>query len=183
MAMTKLASDEGKHKGGTSPTGWTVTVGFDVPDEPNVARHPKFYERLSTLLAARGSAFKQTASHLFVTFGSSEQDYRSARKDADSCVTLLLQAMNLNANQVGHLRLTANQDIEQELAKLPSCVGVGEAADILGVSKQRVTQLAQRTDFPAPLLRLRATPVWRQSDIQRFASTRQTTPGPARRRA
>lgn len=178
---TLVKASQGRNSG--SPSGWTVTVGLDIPNRPEVARHPKFYEHLSAILAGRGPAFKQTATQLVVTFGSPDHDYRAARKDADGCVSDLLHSLELKTGSVKQLRLTANDDLDKELGKLPSCVGVGEAADILGVTKQRVAQLAQREDFPTPVFRLRATPVWRDSDVRRFASSRQTTPGPARKRA
>lgn len=60
-------------------------------------------------------------------------------------------------------------------------VGVGEAAEILGVSKQRTHQLTHTDGFPEPVLRLRATPVWQRSDIEEFARTRSTRPGPVPR--
>ncbi|MDP1794290.1 MAG: hypothetical protein Q8K63_09160 [Acidimicrobiales bacterium] len=49
-------------------------------------------------------------------------------------------------------------------------VGVGEVAEILGVSRQRVHQLkAAHADFPEPLGRLRAGYIWRKQDIVRWA--------------
>lgn len=53
----------------------------------------------------------------------------------------------------------------------PDCelVGVGEIADLLGVSKQRVDQLRRdkrrRVLFPEPIAELRAGPVWAKRDV------------------
>jgi hypothetical protein len=47
-------------------------------------------------------------------------------------------------------------------------VGLMEVATILGVSKQRVTQLARRENFPPPQATLRAGPVWSRSSIESF---------------
>lgn len=60
---------------------------------------------------------------------------------------------------------------------VPPLAGAHEAARILGVSKQRVHQLQERADFPAPVVRLAATPVWLVSDIEHFAAGRVTRPG------
>lgn len=46
--------------------------------------------------------------------------------------------------------------------------GVSEVAELLGVSKQRVTQLKQRPDFPCPIARLAAGPVWEEKQILQF---------------
>jgi predicted DNA-binding transcriptional regulator AlpA len=48
-------------------------------------------------------------------------------------------------------------------------MGVAEVAAFLSVSRQRVQQLARRPDFPAPVARLAATPVWESVDIERWA--------------
>jgi hypothetical protein len=47
-------------------------------------------------------------------------------------------------------------------------VGVTEIAWLLEVSKQRVTQLAQRTDFPPPRANLKAGRVWQLAQIEEF---------------
>jgi predicted DNA-binding transcriptional regulator AlpA len=48
-------------------------------------------------------------------------------------------------------------------------VGVAEVADMLGVSRQRVHQLATQQGFPDPIARLSAGLVWRRTDIKRWA--------------
>jgi hypothetical protein len=50
--------------------------------------------------------------------------------------------------------------------------GVSEIAALLGVSRQRANQLTKREDFPRPLDRLAAGPVWKYSDIKRWARSR-----------
>lgn len=54
--------------------------------------------------------------------------------------------------------------------------GVGEVAELLGVSKQRASQLAKgdRWDawFPEPLDHIGAGPVWRRADVERWAEER-----------
>lgn len=49
-------------------------------------------------------------------------------------------------------------------------MGFAEIADLLGVSRQRVTQLrASDPTFPKPVSVLRATPVWESADIEKWA--------------
>jgi len=48
-------------------------------------------------------------------------------------------------------------------------MGTAEVAEFLGISRGRVTQLAQSQDFPTPLARLAAGPVWEFSDIDAWA--------------
>lgn len=48
-------------------------------------------------------------------------------------------------------------------------MGVAEVAELLQVSRQRVTQLAKTPEFPAPSARLASGPVWESADIERWA--------------
>lgn len=47
--------------------------------------------------------------------------------------------------------------------------GAHEVAQMLGVSRQRVFQLAARDDFPRPVVVLVATRVWRTADVLAWA--------------
>lgn len=59
----------------------------------------------------------------------------------------------------------------------PALVGVAEVAADLGVSRQRVSTLSHREDFPAPVARLASGPVWRAGDLSTFALGWQRKPG------
>lgn len=48
-------------------------------------------------------------------------------------------------------------------------VGAQEIAQMLGVSRQRVQQLVNRPDFPAPVERLAMGAFWRRRDVVRWA--------------
>lgn len=48
-------------------------------------------------------------------------------------------------------------------------VGVAEIADMLGVTRTRVSQLASTAGFPDPVARLAAGPVWHRVDVEKWA--------------
>ncbi len=48
-------------------------------------------------------------------------------------------------------------------------VGAAEIAEMLGVSRQRVDQLAQHDDFPKPAAVLATGRIWERDDIERWA--------------
>jgi hypothetical protein len=50
--------------------------------------------------------------------------------------------------------------------------GVCEVAELLGVSRQRVSQLAEKPDFLKPIDRIAAGPGWRLSDVKARAKGR-----------
>jgi predicted DNA-binding transcriptional regulator AlpA len=45
-------------------------------------------------------------------------------------------------------------------------MGIAEVAERLGVSNQRVDQLAQDDDFPAPVAVLKAGRIWRRRNVE-----------------
>ncbi len=56
--------------------------------------------------------------------------------------------------------------------------GIREIAELLGVSRQRASQLAQSKSFPPPLDRIAQGPVWRRSDVERWAERRRSPAAP-----
>jgi hypothetical protein len=49
-------------------------------------------------------------------------------------------------------------------------VGVAELAKMFSVSKTRARQLATYSNFPAPVAKLAATPVWDAGEVRRYAA-------------
>jgi predicted DNA-binding transcriptional regulator AlpA len=48
-------------------------------------------------------------------------------------------------------------------------IGAAEIAAILGVSRQRVDQLAKADDFPPPVVEIAAGRVWSRDDVEAWA--------------
>lgn len=49
-----------------------------------------------------------------------------------------------------------------------SLLGVGEIAELMGVSRQRVSNLSRRAYFPAPEVELKMGKVWRAEPIEEW---------------
>lgn len=77
--------------------------------------------------------------------------------------------------------VTAQTEADYEDAAFGSglsvIVGASDVADILGVTRQRVHQLAQTAGFPAPIARIKMGPLWDGAAIVTFASRWQRKPG------
>jgi predicted DNA-binding transcriptional regulator AlpA len=54
-------------------------------------------------------------------------------------------------------------------------MGPAEIARLLGVSRQRVTQLVERPDFPKPTVSLAMGKVWLSADVRAWAKARGRT--------
>lgn len=82
--------------------------------------------------------------------------------------------------QVVDLRVTTPERFEAEALRpdFPPLASAADAAEILGVSRQRVHQLAaSNTRFPAPVARVRTGPLWAVPAIEHFASVWDRRPG------
>ena len=56
----------------------------------------------------------------------------------------------------------------------PNIVGAQEIRDMLGVSRQRVYQLAGRSDFPRPVAKLAQGTVWLSEEVEAWIDTHRT---------
>jgi len=59
-------------------------------------------------------------------------------------------------------------------------VGAHEIRELLGVSRQRVYQLAERSDFPKPIAKLAQGKIWALADIEAWVATHRAGPQPDR---
>jgi predicted DNA-binding transcriptional regulator AlpA len=71
-----------------------------------------------------------------------------------------------------HKRSSLCVTILDGMAK-PDLVGLAEVAEMLGTSRRQAIRWTQREDFPDPILRLRATPVWEGREVRRWKRERE----------
>lgn len=78
-----------------------------------------------------------------------------------------------------HIQVQRWDRFEAELGRpvLPEMLGAAEAAELLGVSKQRLTQLRKSGRFPNPMIELAAGPVWDRAAVERFLAEWERQPG------
>ena len=55
--------------------------------------------------------------------------------------------------------------------------GLAEVAALLGVSKRTATRYTNRNDFPEPVARLAAGPIWLEDDVREWKRTTVVTRG------
>jgi predicted DNA-binding transcriptional regulator AlpA len=88
-------------------------------------------------------------------------------------------AVGLPAWPYVELEVKTEAALDAELSEptFPEVVGATEAARMLGVSRQRLYQLAERDDFPPPMVQLAAGPVWLTNSIRAFEGSWDRRPG------
>lgn len=177
--MTKLFEPEANLEGAMDSSGpsWTVTVRVSLPVSTEYLIHPTAYSRIARLLPAGGPVIGQSHGHLLIVFGVKAPDEIEAQRDVTPLLSKITTMLGLSASAVRSVAIVSD-DEETPDPDLYELVGVREAADILGVSKQRVSQLARTEGFPRPKAMLYATPVWLAADVRRFAGHRHQGSGP-----
>jgi len=86
--------------------------------------------------------------------------------------------VDVEAWVAGEALSAAEADRRLSEPPMPEIVSATEAAEILGVSRQRVHQLlAEHAGFPPPLVRLGAGPLWLADTIRAFAAGWERRPG------
>ncbi len=137
---------------------WSVQLTAPAPADLDVETQAVVAEKM------RATLFHDGARHvLTVDFNVTEPTLRQAAEEA------LRVARPLPAKPT-HMRILPLDDwlAENKDPQPRDLVGAAEAALLLGVSRQRVGQLAERADFPAPIARLSAGPVWTRISIEAF---------------
>ena len=115
---------------------------------------------------------------------------RSPNADIGELVGAAVALFELACSKVGfeHGGIARVEILDERLADLELSreperyLGVTEIAELLGVSRQRVAQLREREDFPAPVAELAAGPVWTRTSLDRFVVAWPRRPGRPRSR-
>ena len=159
------------------------TIGIEAADEQKVRPDDELVVELVERLAGRGGVVDAGPGGYFARFDVSAPDAESAVRAGLRLWRDAAGGAGLPAWPVVRMEVTtiAQQDTGLAASGFPDVVGVSEAAALLGVSRQRLDQLTARDDFPEPMVRLAAGPIWLRWSIEAFLRRWPRKPGrPAR---
>ena len=114
-----------------------------------------------------------------VTFDVDDQDAAQAALRARTRALEIVNSAS-RADDVVDLRVITPELYEAEALRpdTPELLAAPDVAELLGVSRQRVHQLAtDHARFPAPYLRLGSGPIWTRPAIEHFAAQWDRRPG------
>jgi hypothetical protein len=160
---------------------WTVHV--EAAGDGQV--EPELLDELVDALAGRHAAVSAARGRYGAQFDAIGQDAALVVQAAVKDWATAVRKVGLPAWPIVRVEAmtVAEQEAELETPNFPALVGLAEAARMLGVSKQRLAQLAARPDFPEPMVTLASGPVWLTSGIRGFERRWPRKPGrPAKRR-
>jgi hypothetical protein len=166
---------------------YTVSVDASAP-QPDDEEFEDLSEILNELEAHGASVgYNREDGTLGAVFSIFVDDYE--RDSLEVAARRSLEAFTSAATKIGmelgpinRLELLAGPSFERWLNTPPEeFAGVAELAKIFGVSRQRMSELRTRRDFPAPVAELASGPVWRVANLTRFLETWERRPGRPRK--
>jgi hypothetical protein len=148
---------------------WTVKIeaaGDHAAERVDLDRIDALRAALVDHNAAASSANRRYGIQLDIDATTAER----AAKAAIKAFRVAAERSGLPDWPVVRVDVMTVEDQEAALATptFPDLVGVTEAARLLRVSRQRLDQLRAGSDFPEPIVRLAAGPVWLRSSIEGF---------------
>lgn len=162
---------------------WDVTLDLDVDaDQPL----EEIADDLVGLLSGTEGVVSIAGSILAVAISIDAADAnravaRATERIRDAFATLRLPS-SARARIVGVAAKRADLvAAELDRPTFPEIVGVAEVAELLGVSKQRITELRTSGRLPSPIADLRAGPVWPKAAIERWLEGWERKPGRPRK--
>ncbi len=169
-------------------TGWTVSIEA-------MGEHPAPARSWTTCL---GEMVEALLDHGGSVSGTTDRTRYGATLSIDpadsprSAIEVALHEFAVAARRaelpdwpVVKVEALTHAELDAELASplVPELVGVSEVAELLGVSRQRASDLQNRHGFPDPVAILASGPVWMRKQLNSFTSTWDRKPGRPRRDA
>lgn len=134
---------------------------------------------MGEVLADDAPAFSVAPDRYTVRLAVSAPEALKAVDYALGQVLAAAERAGMNHWPVVNVEVTEWDEFERRLQQptYPSLLGVTELAGILGVSRQRASELARSSSFPAPFVELAAGPVWIEDNVRHFCETWERRPG------
>lgn len=105
-----------------------------------------------------------------LTMNVKAADVRRAAADADLRAHQAMATVGIATGPTIRIEVMTYDELDHLLRQpaIPKLVGLAEIASKLDVSRQRAGQITQRDDFPRPVVRLAAGPVFVEDQVDAF---------------
>jgi hypothetical protein len=143
---------------------------YSVMVEAAVAVDDDAVETVLDALAPLGGVVHLTATRWGARVSVEAPDARAAALHGWAAWKTACRQTAVRGRPVVHLEVTAAPalDWNPTEARPPELVGVSELAGLLGVTRQRASQLATHERFPRPVAHLASGPVWDAAAVRAF---------------
>lgn len=154
---------------------WRASVNADAVDVPDEAQYEELHRHIPGLVR-----FEEGNRHLLLVWRLAAPDLASATRRALAAAYQAFESVLGEIPVLTDLRVVTAEraDAERDHPGPQELMGYREAAAALGVSRQRVAQLdGGHPDFPRPIGRIGAGPVFTADSIKSFALRWDRSPG------
>lgn len=158
---------------------WQATVAWTATDPAGVSLED-LLDALTDVLADRGGAVGPEGDSYVAVLTIEAGTLRQASVIALSAVTAAAAAAGQThvVHQAVEVITATEADRRIMAPAIPDVVDTREAAEILGVTRQRVLQIAGADPrFPHPLLTVSGAPVYVRAAMEAYAAQRAPRPG------
>lgn len=161
---------------------WSIAITF-AGDQPTLSSEDEdVHERVSDLmdfLSDHSPAVSFGDGRYTVRLAFDSNSAFDAISDAVENVQSYARKVDLPVWDVVSVEATEWSEFERQLdtPTFPRVIGVSELSSLLGVSKQRASELARATRFPRPFAELASGPVWLEPTVRRFVGEWERRPG------
>ncbi|MFD8416557.1 hypothetical protein ACFV2Q_33250 [Streptomyces sp. NPDC059650] len=147
---------------------WSIYVELGRRDAPDDL-YDDLHDRLAAAHPAVGTA---PNGNLSVRIFVEESTARQAIDTGLKAVSAALKDLDVTAPVVGVEAVTeAELDRRNAEKDIPALAGVGEIAELFGVTRGRAGQLTKRDDFPSAVTHLKSGPVYVMEQVQAFGQS------------
>jgi hypothetical protein len=166
------------------PQEWSIETSVATEGSKIPAETAEDLLDVLTDLGGLGVVVSSDSVRLSARFNVAADGIIDAVTEAERLMLDSLEKVGLSGGRVERFEIETLEHQEREFAREPEgYAGVSEIAQLLDVSKQRVSELRRLPGFPAPVAELAAGPVWHRSMLQRFIDTWERKPGRPRKDA
>lgn len=158
-------------------TGWSVHIATHGGRKPTATAFEQFIDlMLKHHAAVTGS---QNHTGYGAQFSVDADDAQAAVTRGLKIFRTAVTASNMPAATIERVEALTDDELDRELEQpaFPDLIGVAELAELLGVTRQRASEIQTRAGFPAPVVKLKSGPVWKRTSINAFLETWSRKPG------
>jgi len=148
---------------------WNVSI--EITHELGAGRALRVLERMQQTLqryAAAGAAGPTSLDVLLSV--DAESPTTAMTRGLRAFLSALVRARAAKGAEIVSVEIELPEHLERKLEQQNqiTLVGIRELADLLGVTRQRASQIAATRNFPVPLAKLAAGPVWSKASLTWF---------------
>lgn len=152
---------------------WHIRIGFNASRPFSETLAFEMSEHLEDFAAVMSTARDRNSGSVALTIDASE--WSAALEVAHTAVLEALELEDVEAI-VTSVGVQSQEEFQAELNEpvYPPVVGFAEIARMVGVSRQRARQLAEKASFPHPVIKTSQGPLYSVHAVQRWLETRAT---------